>query len=106
MTDRFSPIDEETGGAFGGALWIDDADQPKPALAAIAEVLADHAAPPPTIAPTTTAPTTTVTPTTVAVAPPIDDPETSSNAWWIGSIGVGAVVVVGIAIAVARRRSS
>jgi endo-1,4-beta-xylanase len=39
VSDRFSPIPVETGGAFGGALWFDENGEPKPAFEAMANVL-------------------------------------------------------------------
>ena len=39
VTDRLPPTPDTTGGAFGGALWFDAADAPKPAFDAMAAVL-------------------------------------------------------------------
>ena len=51
ITDRFSPIPAETGGAFGGALVFDADDAAKPAFEAMAGVLRPLAIPSTTTAP-------------------------------------------------------
>jgi endo-1,4-beta-xylanase len=59
VTDRVSSAPFETGGAFGGALFLDAEGQPKPAFDAMADVLRSAVAVPTTEPPATAAPTTT-----------------------------------------------
>ncbi len=101
ITDRFSPIPAETGGAFDGALWFDANDAPKPAFDAMAQVLAQRG-PPATTPPTeaVAAPTTesTVTPETTENT---DDGNDTIVAVLVGLAALGAIAG---AIAIARRR--
>ena len=101
ITDRLPPTADTTGGAFGGGLWFDATDAPKPAFDAMAEVLGRAAPPPPTTdapevvesAPATTSP--------VATEPGDDDQGSVITAI---AVGAAALVIVGFVIALARRR--
>ncbi|MGB0111822.1 MAG: endo-1,4-beta-xylanase [Ilumatobacteraceae bacterium] len=101
ITDRFSPIPAETGGAFGGALWFDEQDQPKPAFDSLADGLAS--------AEVETAPTTV--PVTKESAPPTTDSPAAATTDGGGSspvapiiIGVAALAVCGAIVLALRRR--
>jgi len=100
ITDRLPPTPDSTGGAFGGALWFDAADAPKPAFDAMADVLG-----PASVVATTIEPE----PTAVASAPvtttAITDTGTDSDVGTSVIIGVLALVVVtGVVVALRRRR--
>ncbi|HSP27570.1 MAG TPA: endo-1,4-beta-xylanase [Ilumatobacteraceae bacterium] len=97
ITDRLSPIPVGTGGVFGGALWFDENDDPKPAFDAMAGVLRARGA-----APTTTPTTTESTEATVTttVAPGINS-EGADGADDSNDTGVFVPVVVGAAALVA-----
>ena len=100
ITDRLPPTPDTTGGAFGGGLWHDVADTPKPAAAAMGSVLA-VAVPEPVA---TDAPTSTVAapPTTAADPEPIDDE--SSAAPTAPIVGAIALAVAVLTIVLLRRR--
>lgn len=103
ISDRFSPIPAETGGAFDGALWFDADDRPKPAFDSMVQVLTElgpavsassvqpsiQSTIESTIAPEATVETDDSNPTIVAVL-----------------VGMAALGVTAVAITVARRRSS
>lgn len=113
ITDRFSPIPFVTGGAFGGALWFDEADLPKPAFGAMADVLTERA---PTTAVASTS-TSVVTDASTSTAPSTtvigaddgsnpdstDDPNTTFLAILIG--GGALTLVAGIVVLVRRGRA-
>ena len=106
ISDRFSPIPAETGGAFDGALWFDANDAPKPAFAAMAQVLAERGAPAPTDSTVESAPESIVEPTFAPEA--ADDADSSDDdsdgtivAVLVGLAALGAITTV---IVVARRR--
>jgi len=107
ISDRFSTIPAETGGAFDGALWFDMNDQPKPAFDAMAQVLAESGPPPP--APSTDPADVLAADTTVdsgadtGDAAGTDDANTTIVAVVVGLGALGAIAAV---IAVARRRRS
>lgn len=106
ISDRFSPIPQETGGAFGGALWFDANDTAKPALNAMAQVLAQRAPAPATTA--TPAPTVE-TVATIATTPGADDTSGGSTgaSGLVGVlIGLGVLGVIAGGIVVARRRAT
>ncbi len=100
VTDRFSPIPNETGGAFGGALWFDAADAPKPAFDAMVTVLTDRAAPPETTTPQTA-------PLSIpATSQPVETGDSSNNAPLALGIGVASLAVIAGVVLVRRRRST
>ena len=100
ITDRLPPTPDTTGGAFGGALWFDAADAPKPAFDAMAAVLG-----PASVVATTIEPTlTTVAPapeTTTAIADTSTDSDIGTGLV-IGAIAL--VVVAGVVVTLRRRR--
>lgn len=104
ISDRFSPIPAETGGAFDGALWFDVNDQPKPAFDAMAEVLTQrgNAAP----APSTEPGETVATESTLAPAPESADGDDDSSPVAAVLVGLAALGVIAAVITVARRRRS
>jgi endo-1,4-beta-xylanase len=101
ITDRLPPEADVTGGSFGGALWVDTADAPKPAFDAMAAEFG---------------PLEPVTATTAAAqepptSPPTTDPaETGSDddSTVPGAliVGVGALALVGVTAFALRRRAS
>ncbi len=99
ISDRFSPIPAETGGAFGGALWFDADDAPKPAFEAMADVLGREARPP-----TTAVTESTDAPATTAVALADVDESDDADALVPALIGIAALVVIAGAIVFSRRR--
>ena len=107
ITDRFSPIPAETGGAFDGALWFDVNDQPKPALDAMAQVLSERG--PPVSAPSTDpadglGADSTADSTVAPVADSADDGDGSPVvAVLVGLVALGLIAAV---ITIARRRRS
>jgi len=104
ISDRFSPIPQETGGAFGGALWFDANDAAKPAFDAMAQVLEQRAPAPATTQP----PASTVeTVPTTATTPATDTSDGSTGACGLVGvlIGLGAVGVIAGGIVVVRRRA-
>jgi len=102
ISDRFSPIPAQTGGAFGGALWFDANDVAKPAFDAMVDVLAPLAAPTTTVSTPQSepsAPQTTVSPVT-------SEPDDGSTATAPVLIGLAALGVIAALIVVVRRRRS
>ncbi len=105
ISDRFSPIPDETGGAFDGALWFDVNDQPKPAFDAMAQVLTQRA-------PVTSAPSTelgdqlaagsTAASTVAPDAGSADDGDPSPIVAVL--VGLAALGVIAAVITIARRR--
>jgi endo-1,4-beta-xylanase len=101
ITDRLPPETDATGGSFGGALWIDTADAPKPAFDAMAAALAP---PEPVLkAPAETQPSSTTPPTTDPAAASSDG-NTATPVAVI--VGIGALALVGVIVLVMRRRAS
>jgi endo-1,4-beta-xylanase len=101
ITDRLPPEADVTGGSFGGALWIDAADAPKPAFDAMAAALAPPE-PVPTTTPDAQAPSTSP-PTTDPAATPSDGNSATAIAL---AVGIGALALVGVTVLVMRRRAS
>ena len=108
ISDRFSPIPSETGGAFDGALWFDTNDQPKPAFDAMAQVLTRRA---PAISAPSTDPVgeladgSAVDSTTVATVDSTDGGDPSPVvALLVGLAALGAIAAV--IVSARRRRSS
>jgi endo-1,4-beta-xylanase len=100
ITDRLPPEADATGGSFGGALWIDTADAPKPAFDAMAAALAP---PEPVITITSeTPPPSTSPPTTEPAVAPSDGNAAAPVAV---IVGIGALALVGVLVLVMRRRS-
>ena len=102
VTDRLPPTLDTTGGAFGGALWFDALDAPKPAAEAMADVLGVTEPEPAT---TEVAPTEPTSPPTVTSAPP-EESSDDSNAIVALAVAAGALAVVGAVIVLARRKGS
>lgn len=101
ITDRYSPIPSETGGAFGGALWFDENDAAKPAFDAMTDVFSERTAS------TTTAPGDTAATSAPDTTAPADADRSDGNGPIVAIIvAIGALAVVGTAIIVARRRRS
>jgi endo-1,4-beta-xylanase len=109
ISDRFSPIPDETGGAFGGALWFDSNDVAKPAFDALAGVLAARAASTTASTPIATAPATSeidvAAPSTSSTSSDVEpaDGDGPLAAILIGVVVLGAIVTV---ILISRRRDS
>jgi endo-1,4-beta-xylanase len=108
ISDRFSPIPAQTGGAFGGALWFDENDVAKPAFGAMADVLGQRAGLTTTITEAPTSPTdagggdplTTAAPTVSSSGDDSDD----TSAAFPALIGLGAIAVVAAVVVLVRRR--
>jgi endo-1,4-beta-xylanase len=107
ISDRFSPIPAETGGAFDGALWFDVDDQAKPAFDAMAQVLGERgtaASTPSTDPASALAADSTVEATVAPAVDRADDGDTSAVvAVLAGLAALGAIAAV---ITIARRRRS
>ena len=103
ISDRFSPIPAETGGAFGGALWFDGDDVAKPAFEAMAEVLAQRAAPTVTASTEPSEPAVTSQP---PEAPEGVDTSPDDGVPVPLLVGFGAVAVITAVVVVTRRRGS
>ncbi len=101
VTDRVPPTPDTTGGAFGGALWFDVLDAPKPAAGAMAGVLEAAGPEPTTTAVTPTEPTTAPT----VISPPPEQAGDDSNTLVAVAVAAGALAVVGAVILLARRRA-
>ena len=101
ITDRLPPEPDNTGGSFGGALWFDVFDDPKPAFDAMAAVFGP-------LEPVTT--TTVEAPTTSLTTPATTDPggtaDPDDNAPIALMVGVGALMLVGVVVLVLRRRAA
>ena len=107
ITDRFSPIPAETGGAFDGALWFDVNDQPKPAFDAMAQVLTQRG---PAVSAPSTDPADGLGADSTAdstVAPTSDSADDGDGspvvAVLVGLVALGLIAAV---ITIARRRRS
>ena len=100
ITDRLPPTPDTTGGAFGGGLWFDVTDAPKPAATAMGSLLAAAVPEPVTAQASTT--TVTASPTTAATSPPAgDDSSTPPTVLIVGAIALAAVVLT---VVLLRRR--
>jgi endo-1,4-beta-xylanase len=106
ISDRFSPIPAETGGAFDGALWFDANDQPKPAFDAMAQVLTERG-------PAVTAPSTDPAGELMAgsnvdstAAPAADSDDGGSSTVVAVLVGLAALGAIAVVIVIARRRRS
>jgi len=100
VTDRLPPTPDSTGGAFGGALWFDVTDEPKPAFDAMASVLEQSS----TIVPTTTSEAPTPSFTTPATTDP-GGTAADDNAPMTLIAGVAALVLIGAVALVLSRRA-
>jgi endo-1,4-beta-xylanase len=104
ITDRFSPIPAETGGAFDGALWFDANDAPKPAFGAMAQVLVERGPPAPTESSVAQTIEASVETTVAPEAPDEgDDGNSSIVAVVVGLAALGAIA--GVIVAARRRRA-
>jgi len=102
ISDRFSPIPAETGGAFDGALWIDVNDQPKPAFDAMAQVLTERG---PAAPADTSVETTLESSVETTVAPEAAGTGEDDNGTIVAVlVGLAALGVIAGVIVVARRR--
>jgi len=100
ITDRH--VSDDDGGGFGGALWFDAQDAPKPAFTAMADVL-DAAS---VVAATTLPPTTLPTPpTTSGTEADVETSDADTDSPLI-AIAVGAAALGGVALIVAAVRRS
>jgi endo-1,4-beta-xylanase len=107
ISDRFSTIPAETGGAFDGALWFDASDQPKPAFDAMAEVLTERG-------PAVTTPSTDPADELMAgsnvdatEAPAADSDDSGASSPLVAVlVGLGAVGAIAAVIVITRRRRS
>jgi endo-1,4-beta-xylanase len=106
ISDGFSPIPAETGGAFGAALWFDESGEPKPAFDAMAEVLRQRGAPEETAPDATTleqGPTTTVASDAVQST----DEGDGGRAVLVPVLAaVAAIGVIGAVVVLTRRRGA
>jgi endo-1,4-beta-xylanase len=100
VTDRLPPSPDSTGGAFGGALWFDAADVPKPAFDAMAAVFGPivDVATTPEPAPATVA----AAPETTLAAVDSGGESDVGTGLVIGALAL--VVVAGVVVMVRRRR--
>jgi endo-1,4-beta-xylanase len=105
ISDRFSPIPAQTGGAFDGALWFDLDDQPKPAFDAMAQVLTERA--PAVDVPSTDPEEELATSSTVdSTAAPAADGDGDDSPVVAVVVGLAALGAIAVVIIVARRRRS
>jgi endo-1,4-beta-xylanase len=102
ISDRFSPIPAETGGAFGGALWFDENGDPKPAFDAMADVLRQRATPEAT---TTSGTTLEQAPTTV-VPDGVDSPDDGDGGAVLVAVLAGIAALALVAAVIVRARSA
>ena len=102
ISDRFSPIPAETGGAFDGALWFDANDAPKPAFDAMAQVLIERGPPAPTVS---SVEQTIESSVETTVAPEALDEGGDGNSVIVAVVvGLAALGAIAGVIVVARRR--
>ena len=107
ISDRFSPIPAETGGAFDGALWFDVNDQPKPAFDAMAQVLTQQV--PAASAPSTDPGGELAVDSTLdsTAAPAVDSTDDGDRGPLVAVlVGLAALGVIAAVITIARRRRS
>jgi endo-1,4-beta-xylanase len=107
ISDRFSPISSETGGAFDAALWFDANDQPKPAFDAMADVLTERSpvAPAPSTDPVGDLAAGSAVDSTVAAAADSADDDDNGPVLAI-VVGLAALGAIAAVIVGARRRRS
>ena len=104
ISDRFSPIPAETGGAFDGALWFDANDAPKPAFDAMAQVLIERGPPAPTVSSVEQTIESSVETTVPPEAPAEgDDGNSLIVAVVVGLAALGAIA--GVIVVAPRRRA-
>ncbi len=102
ITDRFSSIPAETGGAFDGALWFDANDAPKPAFDAMAQVFVERAPPAPT---ESSVEQTIESGVETTVAPEAPDERDDGNSLIVAVVvGIAALGAIAGVIVIARRR--
>jgi endo-1,4-beta-xylanase len=102
VTDRVPPTPDTTGGAFGGALWLDAQDAPKPAAESMADVLGVIESVP---AATVADPTQPATAPSVT-SPPPEQSSGDSNTIVALAVAAGALALVAAVVVLARRRAS
>lgn len=101
ITDRLPPTPDTTGGAFGGGLWFDATDAPKPAAAAMGAVLTvDEATTLTTESPGSTPPS----PPTTEITPAPSTGDDSNRAPTALIVGAVSLTVAIVAIALFGRR--
>ena len=100
ITDRLPPTPDTTGGAFGGGLWFDTADAPKPAATAMGSVLA--AAVPEPVATDPPASTETATSITAGETALVEDESSSPPTALI--VAAIALAAAALTIGLVRRR--
>ncbi len=103
VTDRLPPTPDSTGGAFGGALWFDATDAPKPAFDAMAEVLEQSS----TVVPTTeSAPTTARQAPDATLAPGAATSTSTDSGVTLGLVigGIALCAVAAVVVILRRRR--
>jgi GH35 family endo-1,4-beta-xylanase len=107
ITDRFSSIPAETGGAFDGALWFDVNDQPKPAFDAMAQVLTESGPAPstPSTDPGGDLAAGSIVDST-AVTDGSDGSDGDSSPVVAALVGLAALGAIAAVVAIARRRRS
>lgn len=98
ITDRVPPLPGD--GAFGGALWYDQLDAPKPAVEAMRAILASSAQ----VA--TTTPTTTATSASAetTASPDLSADGTNTGSGAVFGVAVAAVAAFVVVIVAVRRR--
>jgi endo-1,4-beta-xylanase len=102
ITDRFSPIPAETGGAFDGALWFDANDAAKPAFDAMSQVLTERGSPATT---SSSEPAVAATVETTVAPDPGADTEGDGNATIIAVlVGLAALGAIATIVVIVRRR--
>ncbi len=105
VTDRVPPTPDSTGGAFGGALWFDAADAPKPAFDAMVAVLEQSSTTVPTAVAATDASPTTSTPVSDTIVTPTDGTGTDTGV--VTGIAIGGLAlasIAGVVVMLRRRR--
>ncbi len=101
ISDRFSPIPDETGGAFGGALWFDANDAAKPAFDAMAQVFAERAV---TVTTSPAEPTPSALTETTATPATTTSSDDDGNSVVPILVGLGALVLFVAVIVITRQR--
>ncbi len=100
VTDRVPPTADSTGGAFGGGLWFDASDTPKPAFDTMATVLEQSS----TVVATTEAPSTTAAAIPDTVAPTTDSDVDSGVVTGLVIGGLALCAIAAVIVLVRRRR--
>ncbi|HYN34550.1 MAG TPA: endo-1,4-beta-xylanase [Ilumatobacteraceae bacterium] len=103
ITDRLPPTPDSTGGAFGGALWFDATDAPKPAFDAMATVLEQSST---VVATTELAPTTPAQAPDATVAPGSGTGTSTGSGVTTGFVigGIALCAVAAVVVVLRRRR--